>query len=64
VETATTEPVRRLRFSLAALPHPLPGVLHWRLDYLLAEPELEGLVPPEALRRELHRGMVALGPAP
>jgi hypothetical protein len=61
VETATTEPVRRLTFRLAALPRPLPEFLHWRLDYLLAEPELEGLVPPELLRQEVLRGTVALG---
>jgi hypothetical protein len=58
VETATTEPVRRFKFRLDGFPGPLPGVLYWRLDSLLAEPELEGLVPPELLRQEVHRGTV------
>jgi hypothetical protein len=62
VETETTAPVRRWTFPLSTLPGPLPEVLHWRLDYLLAEPELEALVPPEALRQEVHRGTVALRP--
>jgi nitrate/TMAO reductase-like tetraheme cytochrome c subunit len=60
VETDTTEPVRRFRFRLAAFPGPLPEVLHWRLDYLLAEPQLEGVVSPELMRQEVHRGTVAL----
>jgi hypothetical protein len=58
VETATREPVRRLEFRLAALPGPLPEVLHWRLDYLLAEPALEGLVAPGLLRLEVHQGLI------
>lgn len=62
VETATTAPVRRLEFPLARLPS--AGVLHWRLDYLLAEPALEGLVPPELLRQDVHRGTVSVGRAP
>jgi hypothetical protein len=61
VETATTAPVRRLEFPLARLPQPVPGVLHWRLDYLLAEPALEALVPPEVLRQDVHRGTVRVG---
>jgi hypothetical protein len=63
VETETTAPVRRWEFPLATLPAPLPEVLHWQLDYLLAEPELEALVPPEAMRHEVHRGTVSLGGA-
>jgi hypothetical protein len=61
VETATTAPVRRLEFPLARLPR--AGVLHWRLDYLLAEPELEGRLPPEVLRLDVHRGTVRVGEA-
>lgn len=57
VETASTAPVRRLEFPLTG---PLPEVLHWRLDYLLAEVELEELVPPELLRLELQQGTVPL----
>jgi hypothetical protein len=57
VETASSEPVRRLEFPLTAS---LPRVLHWRLDYLLAEPKLEGRVPPEALCLPLHEGTVSL----
>jgi hypothetical protein len=57
VETEAAEPVRRLEFSLTAL---LPEVLHWRLDYLLAETELEGLVAPEELSLALQRGTVPL----
>jgi hypothetical protein len=61
VETATTAPVRRLEFPWARLPQPVPEVLHWRLDYLLAEPDLQALLPPETLRQEIHRGTVKLG---
>lgn len=61
VETVNSDPVRRLEFPRASLPTPLPGVLHWRLDFLLAEPELEGIIAPTALRQEVHRGTVATG---
>lgn len=61
VETATTAPVRRLEFPWARLPQPMPEVLHWRLDYLLAEPGLEALLPPESLRQEVRHGTVTLG---
>ena len=57
VETASTQPVRRVEFPLTA---PLPEVLHWRLDYLLAEPGLEEHVTPEALCLPLHEGTVSL----
>jgi len=59
VETESTQPVRRLEFPLTA---PLPEVLHWRLDYLLSEPEpaLEERVPSEELCLPLHEGTVPL----
>lgn len=52
-ETQSTAPVRRLEFPLPPRP---PGVLYWRLDYLLAEPELEGSVEPEFLSLSLQQG--------
>ncbi len=60
VETATSAPVRRLEFPRSRLPQPVPEVLHWRLDYLLAEPALEGLLPPEVLRQDVHHGTVSV----
>lgn len=57
VETASTEPVRRLEFPLT---RPLPRMLHWQLDYLLAEPDLEGRVAPQDLCLPLHEGTVSL----
>ena len=53
VETDAEAPVRRLEFKL---PRPLPKVLYWRLDYLLAEVELEKLVPVEQRRIPLRQG--------